>query len=157
MKGTLKRVSTICVCAVLCVVQLLNPVAFAASDVYELAFDNLFVFEQWANHTNSGVITPGLTGGEIIKDISDGSFTLTNNSSGEIYTFHSMDFNAGYYSMPVEPNTTYIFEYNATGTAASFETFVFFFDSLDTYISLANKSSSQKGANVWSLSIFRCF
>ncbi len=150
MKKQLKRLAIFCICTVLCATNLLTPVAFAATDVYELTFDNLFVFEQWANHANSGVVSPNLTGGELTKDIEAGSFTLTNNSSdSEIYTAHSMGSITGYYSMPVNPNTNYIFEYIANGTVTSFEVFVFFFDSLGQYISLENSFATQYGANMW--------
>ncbi len=120
-------------------------------EIYELAFENLFVFEQWANHPLSGVINSGLTGGELTKDISAGSLTLTNNSTtGEIYTSHSMGSTSGYYSMPVKPNTSYIFEYNADGAITSFETFVFYFNSLDTFISFDCAAATQYGHNMWS-------
>ncbi len=150
MKKISKRIAVILISVILLAMNLLNPVAFAASDVYELAFDNLFVFEQWANHAKSGIVGPSLTGGEITKDISAGSFTLTNNSTGEIYTAHSMGSNAGYYSMPVKPDTNYIFEYNANGSVTSFESFVFYFDSLDAYISHDSAFATQYGQNMWS-------
>lgn len=150
MRKKMYRITAFCVCTMLLVVNYLTPVGFAASDIYELAFDNLFVFEQWANHPNSGVVSPALTGGELTKDIEAGSFTLTNNSSdSEIYTSHSMGSNTGYYSMPVKPNTSYTFEYSANGTVTSFETFVFYFDSLGQYISLENRFASQYGNNMW--------
>ncbi len=151
MKKPSKKIAVIVISAILLAMNLLNPIVYAASDVYELAFDNLFVFEQWANHAKSGIVGPGLTGGEITKDISAGSFTLINNSTtGEIYTAHSMGSNTGYYSMPVEPDTTYIFEYNANGTVTNFESFVFYFDSLDTYISHESAFATQYGHNMWS-------
>ena len=56
MKRVLKRALTICVCTVLLAVSLLSPMALAATGVYELTFDNLFIFEQWANHSNLKVI-----------------------------------------------------------------------------------------------------
>lgn len=52
MKNILKRLTAICICAVLFGVSFLTPVTYADSDVYELTFDNLFIFEQWANHAN---------------------------------------------------------------------------------------------------------
>lgn len=149
MKKISKRIAVIFFSIILLAANLLNPVVLAASDVYELAFDNLFVFEQWANHTKSGIISPELTGGELTKDISAGSFTLTNNSTSEIFTAHSMGSNAGYYSMPVKPSTSYIFEYNANGTVTDFEAFVFYFDSLDAFISFEFKNATQYGKNSW--------
>ena len=150
MKKLLRHIAVSVVLSSLLIINLLTPVAYATEGVYELAFDNLFVFEQWANHPKSGIVGPELIGGEITKDISAGSFTLTNNSTtGEIYTAHSMSSNAGYYSMPVKPNTSYIFEYNANGTVTDFESFVFFFDSLDTYISNKTAKATQYGHNMW--------
>lgn len=146
----MKKSLIFCLCLTLLITSLLSPVAIAATGVYELTFDNLFVFEQWANHAKSGIVSPNLTGGEITKDISAGSFTLTNNSaSSEIYTAHSMGSNAGYYSMPVKPNTSYIFEYNANGTVTNFEAFVFFFDSSDAFISHLSQNATQYGDNMW--------
>lgn len=149
MKKFFKSSVSLMLSLVLLCMACVVPAGAADGDVYELAFDNLFVFEQWANNGKSGVVSPNLTGGEISKDIVAGSFTLTNNSDSEIYTSHSMGSNVGYYSMPVNPNTTYIFEYNANGTVTNFETFVFYFDSTDTYISLENKFASQYGHNEW--------
>ena len=149
MKRTPKRISALLLSVILLASSFLSPVVSAAEGIYELTFDNIFVFEQWANHTRSGVISPNLTNAEITKDISAGSFTLTNNSTSEIYTAHSMGSNTGYYSMPVKPSTSYIFKYNANGTVTSFDTFVFYFDSSDAYISLDTASATQYGDNQW--------
>lgn len=145
---TSKRILSFVFCLILIATSFLTPIVSAASGVYELAFDNLFVFEQWANHPKSGVVSPNLNG-TITKDIAAGSFTLTNNSTDEIFTAFSMGLNTGYYSMPVKPNTEYIFKYNANGTTTSFETFVFYFDSSDAYIDLSNAFASQYGDNQW--------
>ena len=127
-----------------------SDIIICKKEITELAFDNLFVFEKWANHTLSGVINSNFTEGELTKDISAGSFTFTNNlTSGEIYTGHSMGSTSAYYSMPVKPSTEYIFEYNATGDALSFESFVFYFDSSDAYISLSCAAATQSGYNSW--------
>ncbi len=150
MKKVLKRISVLCVCATLLIVSLLTPVAAATSGVYELTFDNLFVFEQWANNANSGIAFPSETS-VLTKDIATGSFTLTNNSTdSEVYTSHSMGSNVNYYSMPVEANTEYVFSYVVNGTKPNFEAFVFFFDTTGTYMSFQNKATSQNGLDEWS-------
>ncbi len=143
-----KRILSLIFSIVLLASSFLTPVVSAASGVYELAFDNIFVFEQWANHAKSGVISPDLNG-TLTKDVATGSFTLTNNSSGEVFTAHSMGSNTGYYSMPVKASTNYIFKYNANGTVTHFETFVFYFDSSGTFISFDSASATQYGDNQW--------
>lgn len=150
MKNFLKNLTSIILCITLLTANLFTLTGFAASDIYELTFDNLFVFEQWINNEKSSAIGPSTTDGTLTKDITAGSFTLTNNTaSGEVYTSHSMSSNVGYYSMPVESNTSYIFEYNANGTVTNFESFVFYFDKQDTFISFENHTATQYGINMW--------
>lgn len=82
MKKVLKRITVLCVCATLLIVSLLTPVAAATTGVYELTFDNLFVFEQWANHPNLKVHAgDSSTSSTLTTDVENGSFTLTNNST----------------------------------------------------------------------------
>ena len=115
----------------------------------ELAFQNLFVFEDWAtNSLSSTVIPQGY--GTLETDFENGSFRLTKTDmvATEIYTAFSMGTNSfseneKYYMMPVEPNTTYTFSYNVTGNIWEFTPFVFMydnqglFDGLDTMVSYA--------------------
>ena len=152
MKKVIKSVSVFCICIILLAVNFLTPVAFAASNVYELTFDNLFVFEQWANHANlKAYAGDGGTSGALSTDVASGSFVLTNNSTAtEVFTSFSMTSTAQFYSMPVEANTEYIFSYKANGTTASFETFVFYFDTTGNYISNETKFAYQYGLNEWS-------
>ncbi len=153
MKKFIKRVLAFVVLAAVFSTNLLTPVSFAAATVYELAFDNNFVFEQWANNSLSGGVSAGLSGGTISKDLSAGSFTMTNNSTSEIYTGHSMDpnpaGNSTYYSMKVEPNTDYVFSYNVSGAVTSFESFVFFFDNTGAFSGLNQHSAQNYGINEW--------
>ncbi len=153
MKKYIYRIITFFVLAAILSVNLLTPVSYAATEVYELAFDNIFVFEQWANNSLSGVVSAGLTGGTVSKNISAGSFTMTNNSVSEIYTGHSMDPNpAGnttYYSMKVEPNTSYTFSYNVSGSVTSFESFVFIFDNTGAFSTLYQHSALNYGVVEW--------
>ena len=146
MKKMLQRISVLCVCIVMLMGCFLTPVAYAASDVYELAFDNLFIFEQWANHPNLSVLSGG---GTLTTDISNGSFVLTNNSTSEVFTSFSMSSVGSFYSMPVEENTEYTFSYIANGTTTSFEVFVFYFDKNGQYTSNEAKHAYQYGKNEW--------
>lgn len=151
MKKTLKRILGLCVSVILLSTSILCPVGLAASDVYELTFDNLFIFEQWANHANFKVLaSDGSTTSTITPDISNGSFVLTNNASDEVFTNFSMSSVGAFYSMPVEANTEYVFSYIANGTTTSFETFVFYFDEAGQYTSLESKFAYQYGLNEWS-------
>ncbi len=151
MKKILKKVAVVCTCAILLAVNFLTPVAFAASGVYELTFDNLFIFEQWANHPNLTVYSSDDAGGTVTTDVENGSFVLTNNTTGtEVYTSFSMSSVGAFYSMPVEANTEYMFSYTANGSTTSFETFVFYFDTTGAYISCETRFASQYGLNEWS-------
>ena len=116
----------------------------------ELAFNNIFIFEDWAtNSLSSTVIVDGVAQSKdanlLVTDIENGSFRLykKNMAAAETYTAFSMStddaaFNSKYYMMPVEPNTQYTFSYNVTGTIWEFTPFVFmydnqgFFDGTDT-------------------------
>ncbi len=150
MKDILKRISLLFICVVLLSISFLAPVASAASGVYELTFDNLFIFEQWANHPNLKVLTvDNSTTSTLTTDVSKGSFVLTNNSSDEVFTAFSMSSVGAFYSMPVEANTEYVFSYVANGTTTSFETFVFYFDTEGKYVSFETKFAYQYGLNEW--------
>ncbi len=151
MKKGLKRISVLCVCVVLLVASFLTPVAYAAATgVYELAFDNLFVFEQWANHPNLKVhAADSSTSSTLTTNVESGSFVLTNNSTSEAFTTFSMASIAPFYSIPVEANTEYVFSYVANGTTTSFESFVFYFDKEGNYVSFETKFAYQYGLNEW--------
>ena len=130
MKRVFKRILTLCLCIVILTASIFSPVTLAASGVYELTFDNLFIFEQWANHANLTVHSgDGSTNSTLTTDISSGSLVLTNNTAGtEVFTTFSMSSVGLFYSMSVKENTEYVFSYKATGTTTNFETFVFYFD-----------------------------
>ena len=152
MKKVLKRVLTVFLCALLLSASVMSPVAFAATGIYELTFDNLFVFEQWANHPNLKVQDGGGTNnGTLTTDVENGSFVLTNNTANtEVFTSFSMSSVGAFYSMPVDANTEYVFSYVANGTTTNFETFVFYFDTTGNYVSLEAKNAYQYGLNEWS-------
>ncbi len=101
----------------------------ATTDYYvELGFNNLFIFEEWANNKNSTSVVFGGTKdvGTLTTDIPNGSFRLTKTSTSvpQVYNGHGEDKtnsinNTDYYSIAVEPNTTYTFSYNTSGTVFS--------------------------------------
>ena len=135
-----------------------SPIIAKAAAQYpvELGFNNHFIFEKWASNPLSTTIVSGTNqgGGTLTTDILNGSFTLTKTdmSISEIYTGHGMDEtdamkNMEYYTIPVEPNTTYSFAYNLQGTAKAFKVFVFYFDSDLLYYSLTEVSAEGNGEN----------
>lgn len=150
MKRRCKRILGLIVCLALITGNLL-PIAFAAdTNVYELTFDNLFIFEQWANHPNLTVLGEGASGSTITTDVASGSFVLVNNSTtGEVFTTYSSPNAGAFYNMPVDANTEYIFSYVANGTTTNFETFVFYYDTSGAYISAETKNAYQYGHNQW--------
>ncbi|MBQ8762675.1 MAG: InlB B-repeat-containing protein [Clostridia bacterium] len=142
MKKHAKKIIT----ALLVITLLIPTVAMLVSNAaetttVELAFNNVFVFEKWANNSLSptpildGVALSGDAAKEAITtDIANGSFTLTktNMDAGELYTAFSMDSanaagNEDYYMMDVEPNTSYTFTYNVSGDLWAFTPFVFMY------------------------------
>ena len=150
MKKSIRRIFGMCICLALIVNNLFGTIGFAASTgVYELTFENLFVFEQWANHPNLSVHGSGASGSTITTDVTSGSFTLVNNSNDEVFTSHSMSTVGSHYNMAVEPNTEYTLSYIANGTTTSFETFVFFFNAAGAYTTLQNSFATQYGQNEW--------
>lgn len=150
MKRFLKRTSTIFICIIMLAVNIFGTVGLAASDIYELTFDNLFVFEQWANNANSGIASPD-TPGTLTKDIAAGSFTLTNTSSDgtETFTSHSMGTLTGYYFMDIKPNTSYTLSFDVVGSVTNFESFMFYFDAKGNYFSHVNRFAINYNLNEW--------
>ncbi|MBR5442256.1 MAG: bacterial Ig-like domain-containing protein, partial [Clostridia bacterium] len=150
MKRSIKRILGLILCLTMLASSLFGTVGLAASTgVYELTFENVFIFEQWANHPSLTVHGPGTTGSTITTDVASGSFTLVNNSDNEVFTSHSMSTVGSHYNMAVKPNTEYTFSYVANGTTTSFETFVFFFNAAGAYTTLLNSFATQYGQNEW--------
>ncbi len=137
---------------IMLIINYIIPVGVAASNVYELTFDNLFIFEQWANHPNLKVYAgDSSTNSTLSTDIPNGSFVLTNNTtSTEVFTSFSMGSVGVFYSMPVEASAEYVFSYVVNGTTTNFETFVFYYDTAGEYISNETKLAYQYGLNEWS-------
>lgn len=153
MKKVLKRISSICVCILLLVSSFLSIVSLAATGVYELTFDNLFVFEQWANNANSAVVHPG-TPGELSTDIEAGVFNLVNTSteSIETYTAFGQTIN-NYYYIPVDANTQYTFAFSVERTESNatqnMESFVFFYDSNGNITEWVSYNPIHYGLSEW--------
>ncbi len=151
MKKAMRRILSVLICAIMVSLTILNPAGLCAGATYELTFDNLFVFEQWANNANSGIVTPG-TPGTLTKDIDAGSFTLTNTSptdGAETYTSHSMGTLTGYYYMDIEPNTSYTLSWDVVGTVTNFESFVFFFNGTGNYTTYLRRFAINYNLNEW--------
>ncbi len=120
-----------------------SPIIAKAAAEYpvELGFNNLFIFEEWANNENSTTVVFGGAKdvGTLTTDISAGSFTLKKTTADsnvfQVYNGHGMDKtnsvkNTDYYSIAVEPNTTYCFSYNLnSNTGESVVPYLFMFDS----------------------------
>ncbi len=152
MKKGLKRILIICMCALLLSTSVISPVAFAATGVYELTFDNLFVFEQWANNANSGVVTPG-TPGVLTKDIEAGSFNLVKTSAEGLETYTGFgEPISNYYYMTIEPSTQYTFAFSVERTenaTQNFESFVFFYDSNGNLLEYVSYNPIHYGLSEW--------
>ena len=139
------------VVALLVIAMLVPTVAMiftsAADNSYpvELAYNNLFVFDDWANNdlTTTLMPRPVITdpddesqkyqNGRLETDIENGSFRLTKNNLNilELFTAFSMTEdkknaanNVGYYTIDVKPNTSYTFSYDLSSTAHFFQVLI---------------------------------
>lgn len=152
MRRICKRLLGIILCLTLVTGSLLGVVGNAATTgVYELTFENLFIFEQWANHPDLKLFGDASANSTLTTDVSSGSFVIVNNSaSEEAFTTYSADYAGNFYYIPVKGNTDYTFSYVANGTTTSFETFVFFYDASGTFKSIKNNYATNYGQNKWS-------
>lgn len=165
------------VVALLTIAMLIPTVAMifssAADNSYpvELAYNNLFIFDKWASNTLSTTIQPldaQNPYGKVETNIEAGSVTITRfrnapESYGGVFTAHSgdtknKDSNINYYTVPVEPNTTYTFSYALESNNLSiFTPFVFYFDKNNLAIPDANNivtmsfesAANANGSNSW--------
>lgn len=120
-------------------IAMLYSSAAGATYPVELAFNNLFIFEEWASDENS--TTPVYGGdknvGKLTTNIENGSFTIekTSTTVPQVYNGHGESktdsvSNTDYYSITVEPNTTYRFSYNLDrNTSDAVLPYLFLFDS----------------------------
>ncbi len=135
-------------------IAMIATYAETASYPVELAFNNIFVFEKWANNSLSsteiidGVPTADKTKDGLEFNIANGSFTFTksNMAAGEAYTAFSMGTekatdNSSYYMMSVKPSTTYTFSYKLEGNVNSFKPFIFFYDEDGLFTGIENMVS----------------
>ena len=134
--------------------MILSSAAIADYQV-ELAFNNIFVFDKWANNKLSTTIVSGgvPVSDKLNIDIANGSFRFTNNYTTEAYTGHGMGTgelsqgNYAYYMMEVEPDSTYTFSYKVTCDQL-FTPYVFFFDENNSHLSFVSHSTAAGTENV---------
>ena len=104
------------------------------ANTYELGYDNQFLFERWANSASGASAN-----GELTVDLVNGSFTLANRASGEVYTHFATGGNvSGYYLMPVagEAPHTMSLSLSSGGTfAGNVDVFLFYFGGTTNYLS----------------------
>ncbi len=130
MKKSVKAIVTVLLVAALLVPTVAMLISSAADATYpvELGFNNLFIFEEWASNENSTTVVFGGAKevGTLTADVDNGSFRLAKTSTDvpQVYNGHGEDKtnsinNTDYYSMDVEPNTTYMFSYDVSGSVFS--------------------------------------
>ncbi len=130
MKKIAKPLVVVLLVAALLVPTVAMLISSAADATYpvELGFNNLFIFEEWASNENSTTVVFGGAKdvGTLTSDVNNGSFRLTKTSTDvpQVYNGHGEDKtnsinNTDYYSMDVEPNTTYMFSYDISGSVFS--------------------------------------
>ena len=89
---------------------------------YEVRYENIFSLNSWAESSSN---TTGFSGATVTPNLANGTITLTNSNSTEIYNNASSSTkNWACYSIPVDGGKTYVLEYT---TASSFEGQVFVF------------------------------
>ena len=134
-------------------------IAMAAIEDYpvELALNNIFVFDKWANNKLSTTIVPQPANqhGSLTTNITEGSLTLKNLGTSpdkEVYTGFGMGTgsdaagNCQFYNMEVDPNSAYAFTFNANFTAGTaFTPYVFFFNENNEYLSHVFQSFDKNG------------
>lgn len=123
--------------------------SFAAIENYpvELAFNNLFVLDNWASNKLSTTIATESDGqnrtDKLDINLETGTVVFKNPYTGGAYTGFSMEnvdskliFNRQFYTMEVEPGATYTFSYNVTQNTQGVVPYVFYFDEDFRYIDL---------------------
>ncbi len=98
-----------------------------SANTYEIGYDNLFFFGEWASKSGE-LYQPN--GNTISVDREKGEFSVTTGASGknDIYTKYS---SGNDYSIKVEPNTEYVLRYDVEFSGANAvkqgQAFVFFY------------------------------
>jgi len=143
--------------------EMLGVTAKAASKFEaELAFNNLFVFEKWANDTISGKINPDLkNNGSIVTNIETGSFIISNNQPVDDNPYNDEIFNGvtdsadTAYSIPVEGNTSYTLSYDLTASyRTDFEVIVFYYKANGEQVTTRLDSFIPNVANSENIKVF---
>ncbi len=87
---------------------------------YDVGYDNLFSFTDWAASTSSTAV-----GGTVTIDADSGTITITDDASvtgNDTYTNHGAD---GMYAVKVKANTEYVFEYVGEGQDGTVRPIIF--------------------------------
>lgn len=117
-------------------------------NVYELAYDNLFVLERWVHAVRSAALGPVAYTNEssLAVDLSNGSLTILNaRDDGEIYTVTPLSAPDGVYAFPVEAGKQYECSFQWAGTAASVDMFVFWQKSDGSSLGNVHEGSTRQG------------
>ncbi len=101
--------------------------------LYELRYENLFSFNQWADSASAQVVAGP---GTIDRDYHNGRITIQNNHTSEVYTRGNYDGqncvstrDYGNYCIAVNPGTTYVVEAtNRSDSTSNGDVFVFQYD-----------------------------
>ena len=114
-----------------------------SGDVYELGYDNLFLIAEWAKKGKSGICKTA--GGTLTKNVTEGTFSLSNGANAAVWTGYSMSStaseNEGYYDFPVKPGTKYRLAASLSGViTGAVSMTAFCFDSGHGYISYKDQS-----------------
>ncbi|MBQ7005498.1 MAG: hypothetical protein IJN68_03620 [Clostridia bacterium] len=116
-------------------------IAAAANRKFDVTYENMFFFTDWAESASSVIGTPNK--GTMTYDVNAGTITVNNNGANtqanpnDHYSSHG--FGNGHYNMTLVPGETYTFEYTTSGGSGD-QVHIFFYD--DNGNAVANKANS---------------
>ena len=115
-------------------------IAAAANRKFDVTYENMFFFTDWAESASSVIGTPNK--GTMTYDIDAGTITFNNSASNtQQYPndhYSSQGFGNGHYNMTLVPGETYTFEYTTSGGSGD-QVHIFFYD--DNGNAVANKAN----------------
>ncbi len=99
-----------------------NNISLTKCDVVTDSAANLFNFDSWANSSNGKTV--GYSGmvyadGTVVPNTSSDTITMNLNANGSLFTGFSLDTTNGYYTIPVEPNSYYVLNYNLVNSLST--------------------------------------
>ncbi len=118
-----------------------TAIAAATNRKFDVTYENMFFFTDWAESASSILGTP--LKGTMTYDVNAGTITINNNGANtqanpnDHYTSHG--FGNGHYNMTLVPGETYTFEYTTSGGTGD-QVHIFFYD--DNGNAVANKANS---------------